>query len=260
MFKALKEMGLERQITMMSGCSIGAYAAAICAVRGLDAYRDFLGSFMSMAGEGEVLPDFAVEEARSAVGAGNVPLSLFVSERRFWKFEALGLHRYFDTMLSHEAVMRAGIRLNVCAYSLELQRPTYFELSQLSQADQTRALIASGSLEFLFPPVEIQGIHYLDGGMVPSICTAPAPPDKIPVFPLRDADVDFVLINYLIAQDTARTELVPPSAAYLELRPSSPLEAFPGAGTLDFSAEKLIEHENKGYADTIRLFRDNCTL
>ena len=42
----------------------------------------------------------------------------------------------------------------------------------------------------------------------------------------------------------------------LELRPSTPLEERPGAGTMDFSPERLDSHEHLGYADTVKLIKD----
>ena len=71
-------------------------------------------------------------------------------------------------------------------------------------------------------------------------------------------DVDFVLVNFLIARDTVDQGLMPKGRNFLELRPSTPLEEYPGAGTLDFSPGKLESHEKKGYRDTMDLLQANC--
>ncbi len=258
MFHALEQLGLSKQIVSMSGCSIGAYAAVIYALSGNREYRDFLFSFESMMSEGQSLTDEDVERAKMDVASRTVGIKEFSEERRFWKYETLGLHRYFRRLLAGNAISRSGMRLNVCAYSLEDERPEYFSLNEMSSSDQEMAIIGSGSLEFLFKASLLDGRHYLDGGIIPSICASPSPADKIPLAPMAAENVDFILINYLIASDFVNTALIPSSTGFLELRPSAPLEAYPGAGTLDFSAEKLMSHEKMGYTDTLNLLEANC--
>ena len=258
MFRAMEELGLAGNITAMSGCSIGAYAAVIYAIRGNDAYRDFLYDFPSMLEEGNCLPEEITEASKQAVAAGEVSKKQFLEERRFWKYEALGLRRYIDALVSAGALERTGIRVNVCAYSLEQEKPVYFDLNALSDREKSAAIIGSGSLQYLFKPSAVRGEHFLDGGIIPEICTSPAPADKIPLKPLAEEETDFVLINFLIARDTVDLGLMPKGRDFLELRPSVPLEEYPGAGTLDFSPGKLKSHEEKGYRDTMDLLQANC--
>ena len=258
MFRALHDLGIDGQIKAMSGCSIGAYAETIWAVRGVDAYRDFMYGFQDMFREGESLSNAEIEQAKAEVAAGKVSLEQFCLERRFWQYEGLGLHRYIEQLVSGGAVEMSGYSLNVCGYSLEKERPVYFRLNDLTDAEKAEAIIASGSLQFLLQPAALHGHHLVDGGVVPDICVNPAPADKIPLLPMISEDVDFILINFLISQDRVNTRLIPGGIEYMELRPSSPLEAYPGAGTLDFSPEKLESHERLGYADTVNSFRQNC--
>lgn len=258
MFRALEDLGLAANITAMSGCSIGAYAAVIYAIRGNAAYRDFLYDFPAMLEEGNCLPGEIAEASKQAVAAGKVSKKQFLEERQYWKYEALGLHRYIDSLVANGTLEHTGIRVNVCAYSLERERPVYFDLNKLSDREKSSAIIGSGSLQYLFRPSEVRGEHFLDGGIIPDICTSPAPADKIPLKPVAEEDVDFVLVNFLIARDTVDQGLMPKGRNFLELRPSTPLEEYPGAGTLDFSPEKLESHEKKGYRDTVDLLQANC--
>ena len=149
-------------------------------------------------------------------------------------------------------------RLPACAYSLEDARPQYFTLNGLPGEEQRQLVLASGSLAFVYPPIAYGGRHYLDGGEIPEICPNGAPEDKIPLRPIADAGLDAIIVSFLIASDTVDTALVPPGTGYHELRPSVPLEAYPGAGTLDFSPEKLASHEALGYADTLRHFAQHA--
>ena len=73
-------------------------------------------------------------------------------------------------------------------------------------------------------------------------------------------DVDVILINLLIAIDYVDLSIIPRSKKYIELRPSRPLEAYPGSGTLDFTPEKLHQHAELGYHDTVQLLQTKCEL
>lgn len=260
MFRALEELGIAGNIKAISGCSIGAYAAAIYPILGNGAYRDFLYNFFEMFKDGEAISEELSEQAKHDVADGKVSLKQYISERRFWRYEGRALRRYVQGLLAGGALERAGIRTHICAYSVDKEKPDYFDLFKLSDEDKARAVVGSGSLQFLLEPMLLQGSYYLDGGVIPEICKNPAPADKIPLLPLLKEDVDFILVNFLIASDSVNSELVPEGTGYLELRPSSPLESYPGAGTLDFSPEKLRSHEKTGYRDTMKLIKENCII
>lgn len=260
MLRAMEELGIAQNIAAISGCSIGAYAAAIYSTHNKEEYRKFLFDYMKLLHEGDELPDEAIDEAKKAVASGKVSLEEFVSERRYWKFSADGIHRYVDALVADGAIERSGKRINVCGYSLEEEKPVYFDLAELSDEEKSAAIIGSGSLMYLFRPSPVRGHHLVDGGLIPDICRNPAPADKIPLKPIIGEDVDLILVNFLIAIDSVDRSLVPEGTDYLELRPSSPLEAYPGAGTLDFSPEKLRSHEALGYNDTMKFLKENCIL
>lgn len=259
MFKAMEELGIMPRVVSLSGCSIGAYAAAIYSLRGLDEYRNFLHNFPRLLAEGESLEPAAVDAAKALVAKGRVSLERFISDRSFWQHEGVGLYRYVRSLVSGGVAERCGRRINVCGYSLEKERPVYFDLNSLDDEEKALAIIGSGSLQFLLKPVALHGHHLVDGGVVPVICKTPAPADKIPLLPMAAEDVDCIIVNFLIASDSVNRELVPQGIDYLELRPSAPLEDFPGAGTLDFAPEKLASHERLGYSDTMARFR-NCKI
>lgn len=254
MFRALEEFGLAGQITAMSGCSIGAAAAVAYAAKGTEGYREYLYRFMEMAQEGVNLPADEIERMKKEAGEGKLDKERFLSGERFWQYEAKGVNRFFE-----EIPLDSQIRLNVCCYNIEKECAEYFDLSSMERQDADAAMVASGSLTFVFPYRKIGNYHYLDGGMIPVMCTDdPKPAAKIPVEPMFQEDVDVILVNFLIAADTVDTTNKPEGIDYLELRPSRPLEAYPGAGTLDFSPEKLASHEALGYSDTIAFLKENC--
>ncbi len=255
MFRALEELGLAGNITVMSGCSIGAGDAAFYEAGGWEAVRRYLASLGSYFRSAEGRPASVIDAARADVERGAVSLSAFINESRFYQFDTEGFSALMASELPDGALAAFRRRIYVCAYCLERERPEYFLLNNLAPQVQRDLILASGSLPFVFPPVEYAGAHYLDGGVIPPICRNGAPADKIPLLPVLDEDVDAILVNFLIASDSVDSGGLRPGVDYLELRPSRPLEAYPGAGTLDFSPDKLRENEHLGYRDTLSLFR-----
>ena len=254
MFRALEELGLSGNIRAISGCSIGAIDAAIYMSYGYEAVYLYLLEFGQLYEAAKRLTEQETEQARAAVASGLVPMGSFIAEKRFHQCDTSGFQSRILKTLTDQKLEKLNGRLYVDAYCLERGQTEYFLLNGMEAQKQRDLILASGSLPFVFPPVEYEGSHYLDGGVIPSICPNGAPADKIPLQPLLNEDVDAILVNFLIASDETDHRGLRPGVDYLELRPSRPLEAFPGAGTLDFSPEKLQSHEALGYADTLALF------
>jgi NTE family protein len=251
MFRALEQLGLAGRIRVMAGTSIGAFDEVLYAVGGVDAVRSFFTDFGVAA---DISGTGSMAQAMADVEAGRVSKRAFCTDPRYRRLDSAPFAEVMQRVLPDAVLSALPIRLRVCAYSLEAEKPEYFTLNELPPADQRSLILASGSLPYVFSPVAYRGCHYLDGGVLPPVCPHGAPEDKIPLGALRREDVDAVLVNFLRAEDTVDRALAPADAAYLELRPSAPLEDRPGSGTLDFSPEKLASHEEMGYRDTLALF------
>lgn len=226
MFRALEEYGLAENISVISGCSIGAYNALLYAAGGTAAMRRFLHRFGRL---------MLTDEGR---------------------YSTEGLRRELMKELRGAAFDWRQRRLVACAYSLKTLRPEYFELSALGEEEAATIAAASGALPQTFPPVCIDGVLYTDGGVVPPGYCSAAQADKIPLRPIADADVDQYLIAFLNPDNQIDRSLVREGKQCLELRPSRYLEPSPGAGTLDFSPELLESHESLGYTDTLALIEN----
>ena len=226
MFRALEEYGLAERISVMSGCSIGAYNELLYSAGGTEAMRRFIHSFRRLMGP-------CVDRYRTD-----------------------GLYQGLLNELNNARTDWRQRRLVACAYSLETLSPRYFELSGLRDEEATTIAAASGALPQTFFPVYIDGVPYTDGGVVPPDSSGAAPADKIPLKPIADADVDVFLIAYLNPDNQVDKSLIKGGKPCLELRPSMPLEERPGSGTMDFSPERLDSHEHLGYADTVKLIKD----
>lgn len=227
MFRALEEYGLAGRVSVMSGCSIGAYNELLYSAGGTEAMRRFIYSFRRLM---------------EPCGA---------------RYRTDGLYRGLLNELNSARADWRQRRLVACAYSLETFCPEYFELSSRSCEEAAAIAAASGALPQTFFPVYINGSPYADGGVIPPGCGGAAPADKVPLKPIADADVDTFLIAYLNPDNQVDISLIKEAKPCLELRPSRPLEEFPGSGTMDFSPERLDSHERLGYTDTVKLIKDS---
>lgn len=225
-FRALEEAGLAGHLSAISGCSIGAYMGLLYSSGGISAARELLYRFPLLS---------AAEKVPGCTT----------------KYSSRGLRDYLLAAVPEEGLWRRR-HLYACAYSLEAERPAYFRLDTCPVSRAADYVTASGSLPELFPPVEIDGCRYTDGGVVPAVCLAPAPPDKIPIRPLAGERLNIVISVFLKPTDRVDRALLVREVQYLEIRPSVPLEPYPSAGTLDFDPGHLAERESLGYRDAVK--------
>lgn len=256
MFRALEELGLAEQIRVISGTSIGALDGMAYAAVGNQAVRSMMHGFgEQVAAGGRQTSHEQIEVSREAVKRGEVTMEQFVSDSAFSEFNVEMLTQFLRELLPDQKIAACSREVYICAYSLNHGRPEYFHLNGLEPGDQRKLILASASLPFVFPAVEYKGNYYLDGGVIPPICGAePERADKIPLKPLLAEDLDAILVDFLNPADRIDHSGVPEHVEYLELRPSRPLEKYPGEGTLNFSKERLLENELLGYQDTMKLF------
>lgn len=256
MLRALAENGLTETITEVAGTSIGAVTAVAYSLGGADMVQRMFQHFGRLVSMSHGLPgtsDNTLYKAREDVYNGKVTLAQFCTDRRYYQYDTAMVRRLMKILMPDRLLRRHRLRVTVCAYSLERARPEYFVLNELTPQEQRDIVLASASLPFVFPPVTFRGGHYLDGGVVPEICPDGAACDKIPLHALQGRPLDGILVNFLNPADTVDSSWVRPEIWYRELRPSTPLEAYPGAGTLDFAPEKLRAHLAKGYRDTVAM-------
>lgn len=256
MLRALEELGLSSQIQTIAGTSIGAMNAAAYALHGISGMRAILYGFeqgMSVLRR-NVTPE-QILESREKVKQGIVTVEEFAVTPEFSEFCTEPLLEEMRGMMTDEQLTHCSRSLYVCAYNMNQKMPEYFHLNEMNPEDARKMILASASLPFIFPAVAFRGSYYLDGGVVPDVCRPDAQPaDKIPLKAILKEELDAVFVCFLNPSDTIDHTAVSKNTEYLELRPSRPLEAYSGEGTLDFTKERLLAHEALGYDDTKRLF------
>lgn len=252
-FGAMEQYGLWEHLEIISGSSIGAVNALLCATKNFSAQK---------AAWDAVTIESVATRKNDAVG---FPWDYYPDVAH--RFAGMSLEEYLDAakpfpfsqasflqMLAPYLPLGANCPLlYVCAYNMERLLPEYFCLNDQSCQDAAALVLASGCIPILYPPVEFHGFHYCDGGLVPPYFAGTDNSDKIPLEPLRNCGCGLVIVVYLSQYDTLDLSILPAGCQVLEVYPTQPLEHAPGTGTLDFSPEAKTHHMELGYADGCRL-------
>ncbi len=180
--------GLEIEIDWVAGISIGAVNAAIIAGNPPQQLVEKLTRFWEMVSGG--LPHFMMPDAHHIREAAHLAAAAGVAMwgvpgffRPNWLpgwaatpgspealafYDTRPLRETLDSLVDWERVNHGPMRLSVGAVDIESGNFVYFDNRDPAWAGRidARHIMASGALPPGLPPVEIDGRHYWDGGIV----------------------------------------------------------------------------------------------
>jgi NTE family protein len=174
----------------LAGISIGAINAAIIAgnvpERRAARLREFWEGVSSFPFAPPPLPPelHAIDGARDAVNETNATIAMLFGVSGFFSpripaapFQPQGtlaaisyydtepLKRTLERLIDFDLLNSGKVRLSVGAVNVRTGNFKYFDTAQPGHLD-ARHIMASGALPPGFPPIEIEGEHYWDGGLV----------------------------------------------------------------------------------------------
>lgn len=150
MLRALLEAGITPDLIV--GTSIGALNGAVLAADPTLAAVDRLHDLWVSVGSDAVFQGSLSDRIRTAVRS------------RTHLFDNSGLRRLLADALPVERIEELAVPFECVAASIERATARYF-----TEGSIVDAVVASSAVPGLLPPVEIDGEHYLDGGLVASI-------------------------------------------------------------------------------------------
>lgn len=185
-YEALHAGGVEPE--WIAGISIGAINSAIVAGSPSEKRVENLRTFWEMVTSGPEQMLFSGEALLrrwfnhfSAAYSATIGVAGFFNPRYFDPFRSmndpLGRISFYDTspliatldnLVDFDLINKGGRRLSVGAVAVETGNFEYFDSVSLGNKGGINAkhIAASGALPPGFPPVEIDGRHYWDGGLV----------------------------------------------------------------------------------------------
>ena len=246
-WKALRERGFDRNITAVSGTSVGALNAALFACGDLSLAENIWISLRQsdiadpLETAGRVLSRFL-----DYLGSEDRTIEIPSPEEaaRAGLFSSGGLISLIERNGVNKCVSGCGTPCFACCHNASDDRPEYFDLSALSPAEITEYLTASTAIPAVFPAKELRGSLYRDGGLS----------DNTPVKPLYGIGLRKFVICYLGSEAANLSQF--PDAEFLEIFPSEEIllgrqeKRILKVSTLDFDGENAARRIELGYAET----------
>lgn len=215
-WEALRVLGLEDDIAIVSGTSVGALNAVLFYQNDLHLAKDIW---------------LNISHNQLLTNGINNGDALFSNE---------GLSAFISRVLESTAPTKNILCYVTCkkAQNGELK---YFELSRIIDPGYKRnILLGSSAMPAIYPMVEIDGEKYTDGG---------ANGDNIPIFPVYQNGVS-VIIAVRLSPEIQIQRTAWPNAEIIEVIPSEPLGNML-SGTLDFSKSGARWRYEMGYRDAL---------
>lgn len=255
-WKALKEFGVDKNISCVSGASVGALNAVLFAQGDFQVAEDVWLNISSndiLNVDADKLIDHLPNKLRSQ------KMVNFFKSHGF--FSRQGLINIMDKCINFDCisdldvfascsdvtVYPPGVReisaITNCVVGKKFGRETYFSLNNHSTNEMETILLASSALPFIFDTEEIDGRIYYDGGLC----------DNVPVKPVYDAGCRIIFIIHL-SRDYVIDHSKFPDAQILEIIPQDNQGGFI-SGTLDFTTEGARRRIEQGYKDAVRILK-----
>ena len=220
-WKAIRELGLEKWITAVSGTSVGALNAA------LFAKGDFEKAYQLWT---EIDTGLILAEPDSN--------GEFVS-----LFSQRNLKVLIEQALRGNGWSRTCRKCFVTCKAVDRPSVVYYDILSLADSEYRRdILLASSALPVIFDTVRLNGEEFTDGGFRG---------DNTPVFPLLDQGLDWIIIVHLSRKWTTKQDKGFSDERMIHITPSEDLgNVFDGL--LDFESEHTIERIRLGYLDGLQ--------
>lgn len=267
-WKALLERK-QLRISAVSGTSVGALNAALFSAGSLEKAEEIWGKQIDQ--EVVLTPDFfrseeaihklqeVMREYRDWLTEWPLSTSVGWFIRKMIRrgvFSREGLDRIIRENDILPKVLKSDVDCYATCYNLKKQSAEYFLLQKYREQDMLDILLASSALPLIFPPQEIHGQKYWDGGLK----------DNVPIRPLYEAGYRKMLIIHLDQDDSdlfsqtskkaqkknllvdQETQMHYPDATLIHFHPQKTLSGL--LGTLDFHPRTIRRKMKQGYTET----------
>lgn len=239
-WKALKELGIDKHIKVISGTSIGALNSVLFMKGDIDLAEEL---WTTISRE-KILPtnerDLALKSFFLNMGIKNIDL----------------IRKYMPRIISGGNISRIGLesiirsidlkfinKSDITCYATCTEIPSlkckYFKLNDYKEELAKKILLATSAIPMIYDIEEVKGIKYLDGGIV----------DNIPITPVYEEGCDIIIIIHL-SKESNLNKREYPNSSIIEITPTV-IEKGAFEGVLDFNVDIAKEKMSIGYEDTM---------
>lgn len=245
-YKALKDMGIFKYVSAISGTSAGAINAMLFCQDDIKKADDIWN---------EVTIENLIPLKKSVLLRRGLGIVIGKRDIRLAKKIILKYHKkggapkdnaakVIDKYVDFEKIRRSKIACYVAAAKLPSFEAKYFKINNFPNEIARDMVLASASLPLVFDSTKVLGECYIDGGIA----------DNVPIKPVYEEGCNVILAVSLNDDDAIINKKLYPNAIILEVFPKRLHEnVFTGILNLDCDAKKRRIKE--GYYDTISVFK-----
>ena len=247
-WKALKEFGIEKYISCVSGTSVGALNSALF-IQGDYEKAEKTWSTISKDAILKLDPESLVDKLKTPYKRINTIItnSLFRFANRGF-ISQKGLDTLIRKSIDFNIVSNSKVPAYVCAYNQTDRRVEYFKLNNASSEDIIKLLLASSALPYIFDAIEYQGKILVDGGL-------PFIGDNSPILPLQNEGCDIIICVMLSRDQELLNKKLNNQNHIWEIAPNDNQGGIID-GLLDFDPENAKRRIQQGYFDTKRILQN----
>lgn len=244
-WKALKEMGIDRYIDVFSGTSIGAFNSVLFAQDDIEA-AEKLWNEVTME---KLVPITRFELLKKGVGLvlGSKSINLakkFMNDKAEEK--TVSKDGAIEVIKKYLDVDKVKERNKIC-YAAASELPDfkikYFRLNDYDKETAEQMVLASASLPLIYESTEVLGKRYIDGGVT----------DNTPIQPVYGEGCNIIIV-VLLSKDIEVDRSLYPNASIIEIVPKN-IDDSVINGTLNLDEEAKKTRIKEGYQDTINALK-----
>lgn len=240
-WEALRKIKLEKNLTAVSGSSVGALNAALISLNDFDTAKTIWTSIMPK--------QFLDINLDTIIGPLDTLVKRTLTNGLCSRDGLIGI---IDQYLKLDELASSHTPAYICVSKYnsdcieclnDKPQAEYISLSEVTPDDAEKFLLASSAMPYIYPPEIIHGNVYRDGGLS----------DNVPVFPMTSVGADKLIVVKLEPDDKVDTSLYSKFNEVVEIVPSREIgDLFDG--TLEFNNKNVDFRILLGYYDTLRTF------
>lgn len=251
-WKALEEYGVSRNVSAVSGTSVGALNAALFVQRDfekaenvwLNISSDKMLKLNRDQMKSQIVSSLSNLTSLHSIEAAALTSVFFTKKYNQGLFSRDGLIRIMDESVCFDQIKYSDVPCFASCLEIPALKVKYFQVSGINESKAKSVLLATSALPVIYEPESIDGKTYIDGGV-------PTFGDNVPLKPLYDIGIRNFLVVHLNRESVIDNELYP-DARILQIVPREN-QGDLIEGTLDFSRDGARRRIQQGYNDAVSI-------
>ena len=203
-FKAIRELDIAKNISVISGTSIGTVNGLMFSMNDNNVIES---SWASVSYSRFILNEDSVRDKKMSYdikriysGEKSSIKNHLARQEDIGLLSQLGVRQFIEEYINMNVIKKSGRTIYDCAYNINLGYPEYFKLNDYTDNEVIDITLASCAIPFIFKPIQFNGYKYADGGIISPKYTNKNI-DNVPIKPVIKHNCDIIIVIYLSHKD-----------------------------------------------------------